>query len=146
MTTTPQLRIQTVDTSGDTDEMTLETLLELLKPMLPAPVAPPPVPPGAVEKMDFRKVAAEHVLDLDAFSQHFVNAAQPCTVTFATKAAYNEVVSAQVEVIGAGVITFAQPVIWHTAPRKSGSGLLTVRRSSFAGKDLYRLAWSPEVK
>lgn len=96
--------------------------------------------------MDFRKLAAEHTLDLDAFSQHFVNAAKPCTVTFATKAAYNEIVSAQVEIVGPAVITFTQPVIWHTAPRKTGAGLLTVRRSRFQSKDFYRLAWSPEVK
>lgn len=148
------LKVITVDSTGNADEMTLETFLELLVPMLPTPVAPTPEPtpvepapvlPGAVEKMDFRKLAAEHTLDLDAFSQHFVNASAPTALIFVTKAAYDDVVSAQVEIMGDALVTFPEGVRWHTPPRTKGGGILTVRRSTYRGKDVWRLFWSPEV-
>lgn len=45
MTQTPQLRILTIDSTGNADEIPLETLLELLVAKMPAPSAPPSVPP-----------------------------------------------------------------------------------------------------
>ncbi len=152
MTTTPQVSIQTVDSTGNLDEMPLETLLELLVVKLPAPAAPPPVLPNAVEKVKHIPPGATGTANLDEASAFYllVKKGQPCALSLVSSASKHDKPSSAITVFAEDALTLPDVAFWGGGkPDIKGFGELTVSRMRIleAGQEriVWRASWLPWV-